>query len=113
MRALLFTAALLLPPLTWGSSACDLSGMKVIHSIAALPQGLASLLAEGPSKTKVIADRNGPFNKTDVVDPILPMRRFVIGAQTLDVRFAADTTAGGVEDRERGTDCLSSVVFES
>ena len=53
----------------------DARSLREVQTLAALPGSISSTLGWHDG----IADRGGRFNSTDVVDPALPMRRFVLG----------------------------------
>ena len=59
-------------------SACGRQPLTEARSLENLPAEVNSLLGRGPDGLDGIADRNGKFNVTDVVDNRLPMRRFVL-----------------------------------
>jgi len=51
---------------------------REVTTLSALPSNLRTALGIGKSGLDGIADVGGRYNKTDVVDPSLPMRRFVV-----------------------------------
>lgn len=54
--------------------------MTEVRSLQSLPHSLRPLLPAATSSLVGIADRDGRFNVTDVVDHNLPMQRFVLAA---------------------------------
>jgi hypothetical protein len=61
-----------------GYSDCGGLPLREARSLESLPTQVNSLLGRGRDGLEGIADRNGKFNVTDVVDDKLPMRRFVL-----------------------------------
>src|SRR5437867_339108 len=59
-------------------SACGPQPLTEARSLESLPAQVNSLLGRGRDGLDGIADRNGKFNVTDVVDNKLPMHRFVL-----------------------------------
>ena len=58
---------------------CGGAPLTEARSLEKLPSQLSSLLGRGRPGVDGLADRDGNFNVTDVVDDKLPMRRFVLG----------------------------------
>ncbi len=54
-----------------------------VRTLDALPKEVNTLLGRDKSGPDGIADSGKPFNMTDVVDPHLPMRRFIRGGSSL------------------------------
>jgi hypothetical protein len=65
-----------------------------VRSIEALPSGVRGALGASQSGLDGIADRGQSFNKTDVVDSTLPMRRFSIGGVSEDCVLVAIERGG-------------------
>jgi len=57
---------------------CAGKALSEVRTLKALPDEVNSLLGKAHAGLSGIADRDGRFNRTDVVDERLPMRRFVI-----------------------------------
>jgi hypothetical protein len=55
------------------------------RTLDALPKEVTQLLGRGKPGNEGIANVREPFNRTDVVDTRLPMRRFIVGGS--DLRF--------------------------
>src|SRR5712664_2529979 len=64
------------------------------HSLDVLPAPLHSLLPFDRRGLEGIADRNGKFNVTDVVDNKLPMRRFVLAGLSASCAIVAVERGG-------------------
>jgi hypothetical protein len=64
------------------------------RSLEALPPQLNSLLGRDRGDLEGIADRNGKFNVTDVVDNKLPMRRFVLAGLSASCAIVAVERGG-------------------
>src|SRR5579864_4414413 len=60
-----------------------------VRSLNALPPNLQMALGVGHSGLEGIADGNGKFNQTDVVDSELPMRRFLVAGLGADTALVA------------------------
>ena len=59
-------------------SACGRQPLTEARSLESLPAQVNALLGRGHAGLEGIADRNGKFNLTDVVDDKLPVRRFIL-----------------------------------
>ena len=73
---------------------------REVRSLSALPRSLQTTLDVGRAGLDGIADRDGKFNPTDVVDSSLPMRRFVVAGLEDDSALVAVEQGGlgyGVE----------------
>jgi hypothetical protein len=57
----------------------DTRSLVEVHTLAALPRDVTSVLGRQKAGAQGIADVREKFNPTDVVDSRLPMRRFVVG----------------------------------
>ena len=75
-------------------SACAGKPLTEAHSLEILPAQLNSLLGRDRSGLEGIADRNGKFNVTDVVDNKLPMRRFVLAGLSASCAIVAVERGG-------------------
>ncbi len=75
-------------------SACVGKPLTEAHSLEILPAQLNSLLGRDRSGLEGIADRNGKFNVTDVVDNKLPMRRFVLAGLSASCAVVAVERGG-------------------
>src|SRR6266704_5053956 len=75
-------------------SACAGKPLTEAHSLEILPAQLNSLLGRDRSGLEGIADRNGKFNVTDVVDNKLPMRRFVLAGLSASCAVVAVERGG-------------------
>jgi len=75
-------------------SACAGKPLVEAHSLEILPSQLNSLLGRDRSGLEGIADRNGKFNVTDVVDNKLPMRRFVLAGLSASCAVVAVERGG-------------------
>jgi len=70
------------------------------RSLDTLPPQLNSLLGRDRGGFEGIADRNGKFNVTDVVDSSLPMRRFVLGGLSASCAIVAVERGGRAHSYE-------------
>jgi hypothetical protein len=70
--------------------------LSEVRTLRELPSGVQAVLGVGTPGLDGIADRNGKYNPTDVVDSSLPMRRFLVAG--LD----GDTTLVAIEHGGRG-----------
>ena len=50
-----------------------------VHSVEGLPMDVKRMLGRQKAGVEGLADKWEPFNKTDVIDARLPMRRFTTG----------------------------------
>ncbi len=75
-------------------SACAGNPLTEAHSLEILPPQLNSLLGRDRRGLEGIADRNGKFNVTDVVDNKLPMRRFVLAGLSASCAIVAVERGG-------------------
>ena len=80
--AQLFAALWYLASMSASHASCDLRSAAQVESVHALPPSLAAILGTSSPGPGGIADRGGPFNRTDVIREPLPMRRFHIAAVT-------------------------------
>jgi hypothetical protein len=74
--------------------------LREVRTLRELPPAVQAVLGVGTSGLEGIADRNGKYNPTDVVDSRLPMRRFVIAGLDADSALVAVEHGGfgwGVE----------------
>jgi hypothetical protein len=76
---------------TCAPGVCDRQELRTLKD---LPPEVLSFLLNDPHSPKGIADRNGQFNVTDVVNSSLPMRRFVLAAMTSN-RLVVEVERGG------------------
>src|SRR5579872_1831801 len=84
------------------SETVEWSGHKLrgVRSLSGLPRNLQTTLDLGRAGLDGIADRDGKFNPTDVVDSRLPMRRFLVAGLDGDQALVAVERGGlgyGVE----------------
>src|SRR5580658_6423295 len=70
--------------------------LSEVRTLQELPPDLQAVLGVGTPGMEGIADRNGKYNPTDVIDSSLPMRRFLVAG--LD----GDTALVAVEHGGRG-----------
>jgi hypothetical protein len=70
--------------------------LSEVRTLRELPSGIQAVLGVGTPGLDGIADRNGKYNPTDVVDTGLPMRRLLVAG--LD----ANTTLVAIEHGGRG-----------
>jgi hypothetical protein len=70
--------------------------LSEVRTLRELPPDVQAVLGVGTPGMDGIADRNEKYNPTDVVDPSLPMRRFLVAG--LD----GDTTLVAIEHGGRG-----------
>lgn len=63
--------------------------LQEVRSLAALPTVIQSGLGSDRPGLDGIADRGRPFNRTDVVDHNLPMRRFIVAGTEGDTWLIA------------------------
>jgi hypothetical protein len=75
-------------------SACAGESLTEARSLETLPPQLNSLLGRDRSGLEGIADGNGKFNVTDVVDDNLPMRRFVLAGLSAGCAIVAVERGG-------------------
>ena len=65
-----------------------------VGTLTALPPAIQDSLGVQRTGTAGIADRGGRFNTTDVIEPGLPMRRFVIAGIAPDAALVAYERGG-------------------
>lgn len=70
--------------------------LSEVRTLRELPPGIQAVLGVGTPGLNGIADRNGKYNATDVVDSSLPMRRFLVAG------VDASTTLVAIEHGGRG-----------
>jgi hypothetical protein len=93
MRKVLAMLALLVLPL--GASALDGPvawrghSFVPVESISALPPAIRRQIGADAKGIEGVADRGQPFNRTDVVDESLPMRRFAAAGHDGDMWVVA------------------------
>ena len=75
-------------------SACIDKPLTEARSLEALPLQLNSLLGRDRGGLEGIAERNGKFNVTDVVDDKLPMRRFILAGLSASCAIVAVERGG-------------------
>src|SRR2546425_9391173 len=75
-------------------SVCAGRPLTEARSLEALAPQLNSLLGRDRDGLEGIADRNGKFNVTDVVDNKLPMRRFVLAGLSASCAIVAVERGG-------------------
>jgi hypothetical protein len=63
--------------------------LREVRTLKDLPPGVQTVLDVGSPGLDGIADRNGKYNPTDVVDSRLPMRRFLIAGQDAEAALVA------------------------
>jgi hypothetical protein len=63
--------------------------LREVSTLGALPPGLQAVLGVGNHGLDGIADRDGKYNPTDVVDSKLPMRRFLVAGLDHDAALIA------------------------
>lgn len=63
--------------------------LSEVLTLRQLPPDLQAVLGVGTPGLHGIADRNGKYNPTDVVDSTLPMRRFVVAGMDGDTTLVA------------------------
>ena len=68
--------------------------LREVRSLRQLPPPVQMALGVGISGLEGIADRNGKYNPTDVVDSRLPMRRFLIAGVDADSALVAIERGG-------------------
>jgi hypothetical protein len=62
---------------------------RQVYSLQALPTAIQNSLGVGRPGMEGIADRDGKFNPTDVVDSALPMRRFALAGLSSNAALVA------------------------
>ena len=72
----------------------DRRSLVQVRTLDGLPRDVNALLGQGKGGPDGIADRGQPFNKTDVVDSRLPMRRFIVGGSSLSAVLVAYEQGG-------------------
>lgn len=65
-----------------------------VRTLDGLPREVNALLGRGRSGPDGIADAGEPFNETDVVDSLLPARRFIVGGSSLSSILVAYEQGG-------------------
>ena len=75
-------------------SVCARTPLTEARSLETLPRQLNSVLGRDRGGLEGIADRNGKFNVTDVVDDKLPMRRFVLAGLSASCAIVAVERGG-------------------
>jgi hypothetical protein len=70
------------------------SALVEVRTLDGLPREVNTLLGRDKSGLEGIADARKPFNKTDVVDPRLPMRRFIVAGSSLSSVLVAYEQGG-------------------
>jgi len=65
-----------------------------VGTLAALPAAIQDSLGAQRTGAEGIADRGARFNTTDVIEPGLPMRRFVVGGVAADAAIVAYERGG-------------------
>jgi hypothetical protein len=65
-----------------------------VGTLAALPAAIQDSLGAQRTGAEGIADRGARFNTTDVIEPGLPMRRFVVGGVAPDAAIVAYERGG-------------------
>jgi hypothetical protein len=85
------TILLLIPLCSIAGSLVDWRGYKFrdVQSISEIPRAIRDQLGATLSGLDGIADKDQPFNPTDVVDSSLPMRRFLVAGQDHDTWLVA------------------------
>jgi len=63
--------------------------LSEVRTLRELPPGIQAVLGVGTSGLNGIADRNGKYNPTDVVDSSLPMRRFLVAGVDANITLVA------------------------
>jgi hypothetical protein len=91
LMALLFGAYTKAPAAEHGEHDVKWAGhiFREVTSLSALPPSVQAALGVGRTGSDGIADRNGKYNPTDVVDSSLPMRRFLIAGLDQDTALVA------------------------
>jgi hypothetical protein len=81
----------------------ELRSLVVVHTIKGLPNDVNVLLGRQKEGPDGIADVGEPFNRTDVVDRRLPMRRFIVaGVSSTSVLVAYEQGGRGYSMQARG-----------
>ena len=63
--------------------------LSEVRTLRELPSGIQAALGVGTPGLDGIADRNGKYNPTDVVDSSLPMRRFLVAGVDANTTLVA------------------------
>jgi len=74
--------------------------LREVRTLSALPQSIQAVLGVGNAGLAGIADRDGKYNVTDVVDSRLPMRRLLVAGVDNEAALVAIEHGGwgwGVE----------------
>jgi hypothetical protein len=82
----------IIPAVTIAGNSCEQRTCREIRTLKELPNEVLSFVLNHPHG--LLADRGGAFNITDLIDPSLPMRRFVVAGMMRD-RLAVEIERGG------------------